>query len=290
MKKLTKKMAKITQFGKKVSVILAMLTLPLMAQAQQTVSVSNYPLLLLSNAVTEGTPPAQLLLSKGDVGHHGELSPSSVRLINESRFVVWFGQELEQNLVNHLQKAPHAISLYRLNAFHRLPLRNIDGTPQPDSFDAHFWLDPDNAKAIVRALTVIHSHANPEHKERYLTNAQNFSKKLDTAVLSVQTKSPKPYWAYHDAYQYLEKSAKLSFIGALTPDHHLAPKASQIKWLSQNRPQKQMCLLAQMPVSDGIVNKLGDTKVTVQQEDMSGHTDFVQAWQELVTQIHACTG
>ncbi len=260
------------------------------AYAEQTVSVSNYPLSLLSNAVTDGTPPAQMLLAKGDVGHHGELSPSSVKLIGESRLVVWFGEELEQNLVNHLKDAPHAISLYRLNAFHRLPLREIDGKPKAGSFDAHFWLDPNNAKAIVRALAVIHSHANPEHKAQYLANADKFAKKLDMAVSQVKAGDVRPYWAYHDAYQYLEKSAKLSFIGALTPDHHLAPKASQIKWLSQNRPRPTMCLLSQMPVSDGIVNKLGDTRVTVQQEDMSGHTDFVQAWQDLLTEIDACIG
>lgn len=35
-----------------------------------TVSVSNYPLFLLSQAVTEGSPPAKQLLQAGEVGHH----------------------------------------------------------------------------------------------------------------------------------------------------------------------------------------------------------------------------
>lgn len=251
------------------------------------VSVSNYPLLLLSNAVTKGGEPAQMLLSSGDVGHHGSLSPSKVKLVKDSRFVVWFGQELEQNLVNTLQNAPNAISLYRFNAFHRLPLRNIDGTPRPNTFDPHIWLEPTNAKAITRALAVIHGHADPANKALYQQNAQNFAKELDRAVSAIPQKSM-PYWAYHDAYHYLEKPANLRFVGALTPDHHLAPKASQIKLLNDNRPQVSMCLVSQQPISQGILNKLGKTSVAVLQEDLSEYDDFVQAWTSSVQKIHAC--
>lgn len=251
------------------------------------VSVSNYPLLLLSNAVTKGGEPAQMLLSSGDVGHHGSLSPSKVKLAKDSRFVVWFGQELEQNLVNTLQNAPNAISLYRFNAFHRLPLRNIDGTPRPNTFDPHIWLEPTNAKAITRALAVIHGHADPANKALYQQNAQNFAKELDRAVSAISQKSM-PYWAYHDAYHYLEKPANLHFVGALTPDHHLAPKASQIKLLNDNRPQVSMCLVSQQPISQGILNKLGKTSVAVLQEDLSEYDDFVQAWTSSVQKIHAC--
>lgn len=39
------------------------------------VTVSNYPLYLLSNAVTEGTPvQATMLLKPGNIGHHGSLT------------------------------------------------------------------------------------------------------------------------------------------------------------------------------------------------------------------------
>lgn len=252
------------------------------------VTVSNYPLLLLSNAVTKGGEPAQVLLSSGDVGHHGSLAPNKVKLAKDSRFVVWFGQELEQNLVNTLQDAPNAISLYRFKAFYRLPLRDVDGTPRPDSFDPHLWLDPANAKAITRALAVIHGHADPANKSLYAQNAQNFAKALDQAVATTQM-TPMPYWAYHDAYQYLERSANLKFFGALTPDHHLSPKASQIRLLSQNRPQKSMCLLSSGAVSDGILNKLGNTSFVVLQEDMSDYDDFIEAWKQSVRKINECT-
>ena len=257
--------------------------------ASASVSVSNYPLALLSNAVTKGSEPAGVLLEKGDVGHHGSLSPSKVKMAKDSRFVVWFGSQLEQNLVNNLNDAPNAISLYQMNAYHRLPLRDVQGNPKPDSLDPHLWLDPENAKAIVRALVVIHSHDNPKNAQLYQKNAQEFASRIDKAVASLPKTAKRPYWAYHDSFQYLEKSLNLSFFGALTPDHHIAPKVNQIKYLSENRPNKTMCLLSQGAVSSGIANKLGNIRVVVLQEDLSDATDFVDAWQKSAQEIYTCT-
>lgn len=272
--------------------MMVLLAFWVMSATAGTVSVSNYPLLLLSNEVTKGVNPAQMLLEVGDVGHHGSLSPSRMKLAKDSQFVVWFGKELEQNLVNTLQDVPNAISLYQFRAFRRLPLRDVDGTAKTNTLDPHLWLDPDNAKAIVRALAVIHSHASPEHKEQYQQNAQDFARRMDRATAQFAKAQTHPYWAYHDAYQYLESHAKLSFAGALTPDHHLSPKASQIKTLSQNRPQSFMCLLAQGEVSSGIISKLGNVRTLIIQEDMSGgehdKADFVTIWTTMVADVQQC--
>ena len=49
----------------------------------------------------------------------------------------------------------------------------------------------------------------------------------------------RPYWAYHDAYQYLERSLNLKFAGAMTDDPHVAPTVTQIKFLNDTRPYKK---------------------------------------------------
>ncbi|WP_261869161.1 hypothetical protein [Psychrobacter sp. JCM 18901] len=60
----------------------------LSAQAA-TVSVSNYPLFLLSEAVTEGAPSAKRLLQTGEVGHHGSISQV---ISSQSKTVsLWYG-------------------------------------------------------------------------------------------------------------------------------------------------------------------------------------------------------
>lgn len=266
-------------------------TMILNAQAA-TVSVSNYPLFLLSEAVTIGAPSAKQLLDPSEVGHHGSISPGDIKNIQDSKFVVWFGKSLENNLATSLETAPNAISLFAFDAFNRHPLRDVKGQPMQGTLDPHIWLDPENAKAITRALAVIHSHANPQYKALYQANAQKFAQRMDQAV-ALQNKPKnlnqlRPYWAYHDAYQYLEAATNLQFVGSLSQDHHLAPKASQIRWLSEQRPAKTMCFIAQSAPAKGLLAKLQPVTSTIQSEDMSATQDFVQGWRDMSEQIINC--
>lgn len=255
-----------------------------------TVSVSNYPLLLLSNAVTEGALPAQQLLQAGEVGHHGSISPGDVKAIQESTFVVWFGPSLENNLASSLNAAPNAIALFKFDAFNRYPLRDVQALPITGTLDPHIWLDPENAKAITRALAVIHSHANPQYKPLYHTNAQKFAQRINSAVAGQQQAGQKryPYWAYHDAYQYIEDALHLQLIGSLSTDEHLAPKASQLRRLNEHRPRQQMCLVTQNTPAKGLLAKLQPVNTTVQAEDMSSSKDFISGWLAMVQQIRHC--
>lgn len=258
-----------------------------------TVSVSNYPLFLLSQAVTEGSPPAKQLLQAGEVGHHGSISPGDIKAIQDSKFVVWFGEPLENNLAASLNTAPNAIALFEFDAFNRHPLRDVKGKPVAGTLDPHIWLDPENAKAMTRALAVIHSHANPQYKALYHANAQKFAQRMDRGVASFvkQAKGKQqtqPYWAYHDAYQYIESSTNLKLVGSLSTDHHLAPRASQIRWLNEKRPAKQMCLVSPSQPAKGLLAKLQPVKTTVQPEDMSNSKDFVSGWQTMAQQIYQC--
>ncbi|WP_201596278.1 metal ABC transporter substrate-binding protein [Psychrobacter vallis] len=255
-----------------------------------TVSVSNHPMFLLSEAVTDGTPSANQILQAGDVGHHGSISPNDMKTIKDSKFVVWFGDSLENSLTGSLKTAPNAIALFDFKAFNRYPLRDVKGIPIAGTLDPHIWLDPENAKAITRALAVIHSHANPEYKETYQANAQKFAQRMDQAVAQIQQASQKnrPYWAYHDAYQYIESAAKIQLAGSLSPDHHISPKASQLRWFTDNRPAKQMCLVSSSQPAKGLLAKLQPVRTTVKVEDMSDSQDFVEGWTRMAQQINNC--
>ena len=277
-----------------IAIFILMSAMATTAQATNTVSVSNYPLFLLSEAVTQGAPSAKQLLDPSEVGHHGSISPGDIKNIQDSKFVVWFGKSLENNLATSLETAPNAISLFAFDAFNRYPLRDVKGQPIKDTLDPHIWLDPENAKAITRALAVIHSHANPQYKALYQANAQQFAQRMDQAVALQNSRSklnqPRAYWAYHDAYQYIEPAANFRLVGSLSRDHHLAPKASQIRWLSEQRPNSQMCLVTQSAPAKGLLAKLQPVTTTVQSEDMSASTDFVQGWRDMAEQISSCVG
>ncbi|WP_230658352.1 metal ABC transporter solute-binding protein, Zn/Mn family [Psychrobacter sp. I-STPA10] len=265
--------------------------LPASLREKTEISVSNHPLFLLSEAVTKGTPSAHQLLGSGEVGHHGSLSPSDIKTAKDSRYVIWFGAALENNLATSLDKQANAIALFDLKAFNRQPLRDEKGQPIAGTLDPHIWLDPENAKAITRALAAIYSRANPNNADLYTRNARSFAKNMDAAVASVnkiRAAQPKSYWAYHDAYQYIEPSLNIKMTGALTRDHHLPPKATQFRWLQQNRPDTKMCMVLQGPPRQGMLSKLQPLSTTVQQEDMTDATDFVSGWKTMATQMVSC--
>lgn len=270
--------------------VLLLSSIVMMNTAQAaTVSVSNYPLYLLSQEVTKGAPSATQLLNPGEVGHHGSISPRDIKTIQDSKFVVWFGASLENNLAASLEAAPNSISLFAFDAFKRYPLRDVTAKPIAGTLDPHIWLDPDNAKAITRALAVIHSHANPQYKNLYHTNARTFAKRMDNTVAAQRKSSvTQPYWAYHDAYQYLETPLNIKLAGSLSSDHHLAPKASQIRRLNEQRPNQRMCLVTQSTPKAGLIAKLQSVDTTVQAEDMSGSKDFISGWSLMAKQISQC--
>ena len=67
-----------------------------------------------------------------------------------------------------------------------------------------------------------------------------------------------------------------------------APKASQLRWLNEHRPTKQMCLVSQSQPAKGLLAKLQPVKTTIQAEDMSASKDFVSGWQTMAQQISQC--
>lgn len=254
-------------------------------------TVSNHPLFLLSEAVTSGTNTTVIkLLDTGDVGHHASLSPSDIKAIKDSKYVVWFGKALESNLANTLSKAPNAVTLLDNNELNILTQRDPKAKVIAGSQDPHVWLDPNNAKIIVNQLVQLHSTANPKYAKDYQTNGKQFAIDLDKLVSEYQAKrlEPKKYWSSHDTFQYMEKAMNIELAGTLTTDHEIPIKASQIVWLNKHRPYKTMCLLTQSEPRDGTKNKLKPIVNNVLIEDMSDSDSYLQAWKHSAQLIESC--
>jgi zinc transport system substrate-binding protein len=111
---------------------------------------------------------------------------------------------------------------------------------------------------------------------------------LLTAQKYSHSSTGKSYWAYHDAYQYLERPLNLKFAGALTDDPHVGATVAQIKYLNDNRPYRKMCLLAEGHASKNQYQKLGNIVFAEVDESMSQETNFIQAWQRLADKTHNC--
>lgn len=260
--------------------------------------VSTHPLYLIAQAVTHGIEQPSLLLPANQSGHDVQLHPADRQQLKRANFVLWFGAQYEAPLARVLKDQPNAIALFDLNAFKRLPIRNTQGQAFANSLDAHVWLDPINAVAIAHAIAAVRAKQFPKFAAHYKANATTFTQQLMQQVKPLQiSRSPRPYWAYHDAYQYIERSLNLQFKGSLTVEHDLPPTLGQLAWLQQHRPAqstgqpmpKTMCLLAEGQIDSATLKRLQPLKLQVVDETMRGSNNFVAGWTTLAKAIIGCT-
>lgn len=256
--------------------------------AQAPMVISTHPIYLIAKEITRGVEEPKLLL-ENQSGHDVQLTPAHRKMIQEASLVIWLGKAHEAPLANVLFSNQKAIALLDAKIVQTLPLRNSRGVALKDTIDTHVWLDPNNAVRIGFFMAALRSQQHPEHKTQYWNNAQKFAK--DMLSVSQQFKTTgvlKPYWSFHDAYQYLERPLHLKFAGSLTEDPHMAPTVSQIKYLIDSRPKNIMCLLAESGANPSQYKKLGNIHFQAVDESFAGQQNFVMAWQNLAKQTQRC--
>lgn len=103
--------------------------------------------------------------------------------------------------------------------------------------DMHIWLSPDNAKGIVAQIVDTLSEADPANAETYAQNGEEMTAKLDELTAELQaTLSPvqdKPFFVFHDAYQYFETAFGLNAVGAITLTPGVQPSAQRVREIGE---------------------------------------------------------
>ncbi|WP_335952009.1 metal ABC transporter substrate-binding protein [Acinetobacter beijerinckii] len=254
----------------------------------QSLVVSTHPIYLIAKEVTAGVEEPVLLLSD-QTGHDVQLTPAHRKLIQDASLVIWLGKAHEAPLDKLLHQNRKAIALLDSGILTILPQRSLRGAALANTIDSHVWLDPNNAVRIAFFIATLRSQQYPENKTKYLANAKNFSQQMLQASQQYDSSNKsKPYWSFHDAYQYLERALNLKFAGALTNDPHIPPTAAQIKYLNDNRPKTEMCLLAETSASKSQYQKLNPVIFESVDESMRGEDSFISAWKKLASKTDKC--
>ncbi|EFF84001.1 ABC transporter, substrate-binding protein [Acinetobacter haemolyticus ATCC 19194] len=254
----------------------------------QSLVVSTQPIYLIAKEVTNGVETPTLLLSD-QTGHDVHLTPAHRKIIQDASLVIWLGKAHEAPLDKLLSQNRKAISLLDAGILTILPQRSLRGASLDNTVDSHVWLEPNNAVRIAFFIAVLRSQQYPENKAKYTANAREFAQQMrQTAQQYESSHKSKPYWSYHDAYQYLERALNLKFAGALTDDPHIAPTAAQIKYLNDNRPKTQMCLLAEISANQNVYRRLNPVIFETVDESMNGEDNFIAAWKKLASKTDKC--
>lgn len=106
------------------------------------------------------------------------------------------------------------------------------GHDDESGMDGHIWLDPDNARAIVRQIADVLEARRPELKEKIAANVAKAIAGIDALDAQVRADvapiAGKPFIVFHDAYQYFERHFGLQAAGAITLNPEVKPSARRL--------------------------------------------------------------
>lgn len=101
-----------------------------------------------------------------------------------------------------------------------------------DVIDAHLWLDPVNAKAMVHEIAEALAKADPANAKAYAANERKVSERLDKLIASMKDRlapvTDRPFVVFHDAYHYLENRFGLNGVGSITVSPEVQPGAKRL--------------------------------------------------------------
>ncbi|MCF6199556.1 MAG: zinc ABC transporter substrate-binding protein [Hyphomicrobiaceae bacterium] len=231
------------------------------------VVVSIRPLHSLVAGVMKGAGQPQLLVD-GGTPHNFSLKPSNARALQRADIVFWVGPSLEQFLVSPLKTLARKAQTISFEKNRYLSLHTVRSSHQNQShghssqtIDPHIWLDPLNAREMIKQIAKTLGKADPARKDIYELNSRAMIKRLEALTPQIQEKLTPVrgtlYVTLHDAFLYFEKRFRLSYAGsiALTPDH--PPGARHLRELRQRiKNQKISCVFSEPQARSKLVKLL----------------------------------
>ena len=128
-----------------------------------------------------------------------------------------------------------------------------------EEVDAHVWLDPNNAKAMLSAIANTLSEVDAANAATYKANAEKTAAKLDALATEIEASiapaKGKGFIVFHDAYHYFEKRFGVSASGAISIHPENPPGAKGIAEIRQRIADgKVACVFAEPQFDNKLVN------------------------------------
>lgn len=261
--------------------------------AEPGIVASIPPVHSLVAAVAEGVATPRLLVP-GNASPHGyALRPSDLRALEAADVVFWIGPGMEGFLEKALHAAASAARIVTLSeaaGVTLLPARaggdRHDDEPAHEAeheaehehggTDLHLWLDPANARAILRAAARELSALVPAEAARFDANAAAAGRRLDAAEARARAAlapvAARPFIAFHDAFQYFERAFGLVAAGTVVVGPDRLPGAGRVRDLRariasgavgcvvhepQFSPRLVETLIANSPARTAVLDPLG---------------------------------
>jgi zinc transport system substrate-binding protein len=264
------------------------------ANAEVKVVTSIKPIHSLVSYIMDGVGKHDVIVDGYNSPHGFSLKPSHAKMLENADLVIWVGEDLEAFLEKPLQtiaKKAKNIELMDLKGIKKLEFRekNIfeehDDHKEKDGhkehgdhkekdgheghghgeYDPHVWLDPINAKVIIKEITNQLVQLDSKNSLIYKSNAKKALTDIDKLVKDIKKELNKDlrFVVFHDAYQYFENRFDIQVLGALTVNTDVMPGAEQLSEIREViEHEKVNCLFSEPQFNPAIIKSIAkDTKI-----------------------------
>ncbi|MDB3885551.1 zinc ABC transporter substrate-binding protein [Candidatus Pelagibacter sp.] len=295
--------------------ILSLLTIFTPANAEIKVVTSIKPIHSLASYLMDGVGKPDLIVDGFNSPHGFSMKPSHAKMLQNADLIFWIGEDLENFLekpLNSIAKKAEKIELIEIKGLNVLKFRerNIfdehdhddhakkeddhddhdDHAKKEDDhddhdehkghghgeYDPHVWLDPINAKVILKEMTEHLIENDSKNTSTYKSNLDKALKDIDKLTIDVMTELNESTSSivFHDAYQYFEKRFNVKILGAFTVNTDVMPGAEQLSEIREIiEHDKVKCIFSEpqfnpdiikvvakdMNIKTGVVDPLGAT-------------------------------
>ena len=280
---------------KKLPFILSILSLFIIfspAKADIKVVASIKPIHSLASYLMDGIGKPDLIVDGYASPHGFAMKPSHAKMLQNADLIFWIGEDLESFLekpLNSIAKKAEKIELMEIKGLNKLEFRerNIfeghddhghDEHKKEDEHkehghkedkhddhhehahgehDPHIWLDPMNAKVILKEMAEHLIENDQKNASTYKANLKKALKDLDKLTKKVKSELNKDFKSivFHDAYQYFEKRFDVNVLGAFTVNTDVLPGAEQLSEIREIiEHDKVSCVFSEPQFNPDIIN------------------------------------
>jgi len=248
--------------------------------ADLRIAATIKPIHGLASLVMAGVGKPEILIGGADSPHTHAVRPSEARALAHADVVFWIGPMLESSFRKPISALARGqvIELLEAPGVTVLPVRPADEfadsaadeesaheghAHEPGEPDPHVWLDPENARAMTRAIAAALEAADPAHAETYAANAAAADRRLVALDAELRERLAPvrgvPFIVYHDAYQYFERRYGLNGVAAVTISPERAPGARRIRALRRLIAARHVaCVFTEPQFEPAIVRVLAE--------------------------------
>ena len=293
------------------SVLIALLTTISISKAEVKVVTSIKPIHSLVSYVMDGVGKPDVIVDGYNSPHGFSLKPSHAKMIENADLIIWVGEDLEAFLekpLDTIAKKAVNVEIMDLSGVKKLKFREKNIFEGHDDHghghkekkhddhghkkakhddhgheghahgehDPHVWLDPMNAKVIVKEIEKQLIKLDPDNSSKYKANSKKAQSELDNLTKNIKRdlKGNLRFVVFHDAYQYFENRFGIKVLGALTVNPDVLPGAEQLSEIREViEHEKVNCLFSEPQFNPAIIKSIAkDTKIKTGVLDPLGAT------------------